>query len=208
MWKCSPHGSPGHKHTLRAVLLADRAHAIADLAWHFAPNVDISHVLVAAVSHVHAYSDLYEYVRITPPALLVWLVREFDLAGEAFSSPMTCFDTTPSPQHSHFAQMPVSLRGVSIHPQHQTRNPVPFADQFADPTPFPHSVLVSLDFPSVTSVAAACFFPQVLRNHGGRAYGSPSRWIPRPPLEPAHPPDPSADCTRRRAGCHSLHHVP
>ena len=25
-----------------------------------------------------------------PPALLVWLAREFDLAGEAFSSPMTC----------------------------------------------------------------------------------------------------------------------
>ena len=47
--------SPGHKHTLRAVLLADRARVIADLAWNFAPSVDISHVLAAAASHVHAH---------------------------------------------------------------------------------------------------------------------------------------------------------
>ena len=87
----------------------------------------------------------------------MWLVTEFDLEGEAFSSPMTCFDT-PFPRHSHFTQMPMFLRGVSIHPRHQTRQPVPFEDQFADLTPFPHSVLVSLDFPSVTSVAAARFF--------------------------------------------------
>ena len=70
---------------------------------------------------------------------------------------MACLDT-PSPRHSHFAQMPMFLRGVSIHPQHQTRNPVPFEDQFADPAPFPHNVVVSLDFPSVTSVAAGRFF--------------------------------------------------
>ena len=146
MWKCGP----GHKHTLRAVLLADRAHVIADLALHFAPSIDISQVLAAAASHVHAHS-----VRLAPPALLVWLAREFDLAGEAFSSPMTCFDT-PSPKHSHFTQMPMFLRGVSIHLRHQSRHPVPFEDQFADPAPFPRSVLVSLDFPSVTSVAACC----------------------------------------------------
>ena len=70
---------------------------------------------------------------------------------------MTCFDI-PSPPNSHFVQMPMFLRDVPIHPQHQTRNPVPFEDQFADPAPFPHSALVSLDFPSVTSVAAARFF--------------------------------------------------
>ena len=70
--------------------MAGRVHVIADLAWHFAPGVDISHVLAAAASHVHAHPGLYEYVRLTPPALLVWLAREFDLAGEAFSSPMTC----------------------------------------------------------------------------------------------------------------------
>jgi len=173
VWKCGP----GHKHTLRAVLLADRAHVIADLALHFAPSIDISQVLAAAASHVHAHLDLYKYVRLTPPAFLVWLAREFDLAGEAFSSPMACFDT-PSPKHSHFTQMPMFLRGVSIHLRHQSRHPVPFEDQFADPAPFPHSVLVSLDFPSVTSVAAARFFSKVLRNHGGRAYGGPGRRVP------------------------------
>ena len=65
VWKCSP----GHKRTLRAVLLAGRVHVIADLAWHFAPSVDISHVLAAAASHVHAHSGLYEYVRLTPPGV-------------------------------------------------------------------------------------------------------------------------------------------
>ena len=71
---------------------------------------------------------------------------------------MDCFDT-PLPQHSHFTHMPMFLGGISIHPRrHQTSHPIPFEDQFTDPTSFPHSVLVSLDFPSVTSVAAARFF--------------------------------------------------
>ena len=69
---------------------------------------------------------------------------------------MTCFDA-PFPQHSHFTQMPMFLGGVSIHPRHQIRNPIPFEDQFADPTSFPHSVLVPLGFPSATSVVAARF---------------------------------------------------
>ena len=67
---------PGHKRTLRAVLMADRAHIIAALALHLAPGIDISHVFAAAASHAHAHPDLYEYVRLTPPALLVWLARE------------------------------------------------------------------------------------------------------------------------------------
>ena len=54
--------------------------------------------------------------------------------------------------------MPTFLRGVSVHPLYQTRCPVPFEEQFSDPTPFPRSVVVSLDFPSATSVAAARFF--------------------------------------------------
>ena len=151
-------GGPGHnKRTLRAVLLADRAHIIAALALHFASDIDISHVFAATVSHAHAHPDIYEYVRLTPPALLVWLAQEFHLAGEAFSSPMTCFDT-PFPQRSHFTHMPIFLGGVSVHPRHQARHPIPFEDQFTDPTAFPRSVLVSLDFPSVVSVAAARFF--------------------------------------------------
>ena len=149
--------APGRKRTLRAVLLADRAHIIASLALHFAPDIDVSHVFATTVAHVHAHPDIYAYVRITPPALLVWLTQEFQLVGEAFSSPMTCFDT-PSHQHSHFTHMPMFLSGVSIHPRHQTRHSIPFEDQFTDPAAFPYSVLVSLDFPSVTSVAAARFF--------------------------------------------------
>ena len=70
---------------------------------------------------------------------------------------MTCFDT-PFPQHSHFTHMPIFLGGVSVHPRHQARHPTPFEDQFTDPTALPHSVLVSLDFPSVVSAAAARFF--------------------------------------------------
>ena len=65
---------------------------------------------------------------------------------------------TPFPQHSHFTHLPIFLGGVSVHPRYQARHPIPFEDQFTDPTAFPHSVLVSLDFPSVVSVAAARFF--------------------------------------------------
>ena len=50
------------------------------------------------------------------------------------------------------------LGGVSVHPAHQARHSTPFENQFTDPAAFPHSVLVSLDFPSVVSVAAARFF--------------------------------------------------
>ena len=53
-------------------------------------------MFAATASHVHAHPGLNEYGRLTSPVLLVWLAREFDLAGEAFSSSMTCFDT-PSP---------------------------------------------------------------------------------------------------------------
>ena len=110
------------------------------------------------VSHVVAHPGLYQYVRLTPPpALLLWLAREFDLAGEAFSTQMACFDTSAL-DDSHFTCMPTFLRGVSVHPLYQTRCPVPFEEQFSDPTPFPRSVVVSLDFPSATSVAAARFF--------------------------------------------------
>ena len=70
---------------------------------------------------------------------------------------MTCFDT-PFPQRSHFTHMPMFLGGVSVHPAHQAWYSAPFEDQFTDPTAFPHSVLVSLDFPSVVSVAATRFF--------------------------------------------------
>ena len=109
-------------------------------------------------------------VSLPRPALLVWLAREFHPAGEAFSSPMTCFDT-PFPKHSHFTHMPMFLGGVSIHPRHQTRHPIPFEDQFTDPTSFPHSVLVSLEFhrpppsrPPVSSINATKPRPQGTRS--------------------------------------------
>ena len=45
-----------------------------------------------------------------------------------------------------------------MHPLYQTRRPITFEEQFSDITPFPQNTVVSLDFPSVTSVAAARFF--------------------------------------------------
>ena len=81
-------GGPGHKRTLRAVLLADRAHIIAELALHFAPGIDISHVFAATASHAYAHPDLYEYVRLTPPALLVWLAQAFHLSQARPSPPL------------------------------------------------------------------------------------------------------------------------
>ena len=100
----------------------------------------------------------YTNTSASPPLLCCcgWSVNS-TLRGEAFSTPMTCFDTS-TPEDSHFTCMPTFLRGVSIHPLYQTRRPVAFEEQFSDPTPFPHNVVVSLDFPSATSVAAARFF--------------------------------------------------
>ena len=73
------------------------------------------------------------------------------------STLVACFDTSAL-DDSHFTCMPTFLRGVSVHPLYQTRCPVTFEEQFSDPTRFPHNVVVSLDFPSVMSVAAARFF--------------------------------------------------
>ena len=42
--------APGRKRTLRAVLLADRAHIVASLALHFALDIDVSHVFATTVS--------------------------------------------------------------------------------------------------------------------------------------------------------------
>ena len=112
VWDCGP----GDHCTLRAIVLADRAHITTDLVIQFAPQVALAHVITMTVSHVVAHPDLYQYVRLTPPALLLWLAREFDLAGEAFSTPMTCFGTSTL-DDSHFTCMPMFLRGVSVlHP--------------------------------------------------------------------------------------------
>ena len=45
-----------------------------------------------------------------------------------------------------------------MHPLYLSRYPVTFEEQFSDTTPFPQNTVVSLDFPSVTSVAATRFF--------------------------------------------------
>ena len=76
MWECGP----DDQRILRAVVvLADRARILTDLAAQFAPQVKLAHVITSIMNHVVAHPDLYQYVvRLTPPALLLWLVREFD----------------------------------------------------------------------------------------------------------------------------------
>ena len=54
-----------------------------------APQVNLAHVITSIVNLVVAHPDLYQYqyARLTPPALLLWLARrEFDINGEAFST--------------------------------------------------------------------------------------------------------------------------
>ena len=67
VWDCGP----GDHRTLRAIALADRARIITDLAIQLAPQVDLAHVITMTVSHVVAHPDLYQYVRLTPPAFTV-----------------------------------------------------------------------------------------------------------------------------------------
>ena len=82
---------------------------------------------------------------------------EFDIKGEAYSTPLTCIDA-PFHDNGIITEMPIFLRGVSIHPLHQTQHPIPFDDQFSDTTPFTHNATVSLDFPTIISLATTRFF--------------------------------------------------
>ena len=92
---------------------------------------------------------------------------------------MTCFDT-PTLEDSHFVSMLTFLLGVSVHPLYLTRRPVAFEEQFSGITPFPQNTVVSLDFPSVTSVAATRFFDKCYATAAlGR--GSLSKRVLRPP---------------------------
>ena len=133
MWGCGP----GDQRILRAIVLADRAHILTDLAIQLAPQIILAHVITSTVNHAIAHPDLYQHARLTPPALLLWLAREFDLTGEAFLTPMTRFETSTL-NDSHFTCMPTFLGEVSVHPLYQTKCPVTFEEQFSDPTPFPH----------------------------------------------------------------------
>jgi len=81
-----------HKRVLGGVLLTSRAHIMAALALHFAPTIDTSHALVSAMEHTLVHSELYQFVRLTPPSFLRWLIKEFDIKGEAYSTPLTCID--------------------------------------------------------------------------------------------------------------------
>ena len=64
------------------------------LALHFAPTIDTSHALVSAMEHTLVHSELYQFVRLTPPSFLRWLIQEFDIKGEAYSTPLTCIDVS------------------------------------------------------------------------------------------------------------------
>ena len=39
------------------------------------------------MNHAIAHPDLYQYVRLTPPELLLWLVREFGIKGRGIFDP-------------------------------------------------------------------------------------------------------------------------
>ena len=62
VWDCGP----GDQRTLHAIVLADRAHILTDLAMQFAPQVNLAHVITTIVHHAIAYPELYQYVRLTP----------------------------------------------------------------------------------------------------------------------------------------------
>ena len=119
---------------------------------------------------------------------------------------MTCFDTSTL-DDSHFTCMPTLLRGVSVHLLYQTRCPVTFEEQSSDPTPFPHSAAVSLDFPSVTSVPVARFFDKCYATAAlGRTVVF-SWLISGPPVESPHTTGSITACTTRQPGRHGLTHV-
>ena len=65
-WDCGP----GDQRILRAIVLADRAHILTDLAIKLAPQVDLAHVITTIVIHVIAHpDDLFQYAHLTRAAL-------------------------------------------------------------------------------------------------------------------------------------------
>ena len=67
-------------------MLTPRAHIMTTLALHFAPAIDTPHILISAMEHALSHTELYQFLRLTPPSLLQWLIREFDIKGEAYST--------------------------------------------------------------------------------------------------------------------------
>ena len=59
-----------HKRALQGDILTPRAHIMAALAIHFAPTIDTSHALVSTMEHTLAHSELYQFIRLTPPSFL------------------------------------------------------------------------------------------------------------------------------------------
>ena len=110
------------------------------MAIHFAPTIDTSHALVSAMEHTLAHSELCKFARLIPPSFLRWLIQEFGIKGEEYSTPLTCVDV-PFYDNGIITEMPTFLKGASIHPSHQTQRPVSFDDQFSDTAPFTHNVM-------------------------------------------------------------------
>ena len=79
------------------------------------------------------------------------------MKGEAYSTPLTCIDA-PFHDNAIITEMPIFLKGASIHPLHQTQHPISFDDQFSDTKPFTHNATVPLDFPAIISLATTRFF--------------------------------------------------
>jgi len=77
-----------HKRALRGVMLTPRAHIMTALAaLHFAPTIDTAHALVPAMEHASlAHSELCQFVRLIPPYFLRWLIQEFGIKGEVYST--------------------------------------------------------------------------------------------------------------------------
>ena len=205
VWDCGP----GHQRTLRAIVLAGRAHIIADLAVQFALQVDIAHVFTMTVSHVSTHPGLYEYVRITPPALQCgWFVN---LTSPTKPSPPQRRASIPPPLNTHtsprcphsFGEYRFALgTKPDARPLLKTSSRIP--------PHFPTAFLVSLNFPAVTSVVRCGnpVLPQVLCDHSTGAHSSLGRRVSRPPIESPHSPGSVTARTHRQARCDALTHVP
>ena len=172
-----------HKRVLRGVMLTPRAHIMTALALHFAPTIDTSHALVYAMEHTLAHSELNQFVRLIPPSFLRWLIQEFDIKGQAYSTPLTCIDA-PFHDNGIITEMPTFLRGVSIHPSHQTQHPISFDDQF-----FRYHTI----HPQCNSLAGLPYYhlfsngtllPQMLRDVSGWTHRHSHWWISGQTLQP------------------------
>ena len=156
------------------------------LALHFAPTIDTSRALVSAMEHTLLHSELYQFVRLTSPSFLRWLIQEFDIKGEAYST-RSHVSMLPSMMTAPLQKCQPSLEVCQFTPHTKLNILSRLMTNF--PT-LRHSPTMQQCASLVTRFPYSHFFgnnpllPKVLRDGSSWTHRHPHWWIPGQTLQP------------------------